>query len=231
MSHERFDIHRFEYLFFNIIVAAGPLLACLFYPAAVYPEPLPTLIAITLPALIFIIWDEFVTGYFWWFNERFVTGLKLFRLPVEEVLFFFTVPWASLFLWVNFEAIVRSGPGQFFWIHLLVPALFFLTAFFFLFLKRYYTFMACLFWALSLFTDATIGTNLFCRPLFQWFLLALFGLTFAFNGYLTARPVVLYNNAVKTNFNIWTVPIEDFLYGFSLVLLVFILYERLKHVL
>jgi lycopene cyclase domain-containing protein len=216
---------------FNVVVAGGPVLASVFYPAAVFPEPRAALVAVLLPALVFIVWDGLVTGSFWWFNERFVTGLKLFRLPVEEVLLFFTVPYASLFLWVNFEALVRSGPGQFCWLHLLVPSLFLLTALFFLFLKRYYTFMACLFWALSLFADAVIGTNLFCRPSFQWFLLALFGLTFAFNGYLTARPVVLYNNAVKTNLNVWTVPIEDFLFVFSLVLLVFILYERLSHVL
>ena len=231
MNGQRFRMRRLEYLAFNLAVAAVPAAGCLLFPGGVFPAFLPALVAILLPGLAFIIWDQLVTGYFWWFNETYVTGLRVFRLPVEEVMFFFTVPFASLVLWVNLRSVAGTGPGLFHWLHLLVPSLFLATAALFLLVKRYYTFMACLFWSLSLFADSFAGTNLFCMPSFQWFLAALFILTFAFNGYLTGRPVILYNNAVKTNFNIWTIPVESFLYGFSLVLLVCILYERLKNVL
>ncbi|MEM1010483.1 MAG: lycopene cyclase domain-containing protein, partial [Myxococcota bacterium] len=44
-----------------------------------------------------------------------------------------------------------------------------------------------------------------------------FALTFVFNGYLTARPVVLYGRSYQLDLRLWTIPIEDFIYGFSLV--------------
>ena len=46
-----------------------------------------------------------------------------------------------------------------------------------------------------------------------------------FNGYLTWRPVVLYSEAYQLNIRIFTIPIEDFGYGYALILLCTILYE------
>jgi lycopene cyclase domain-containing protein len=49
-----------------------------------------------------------------------------------------------------------------------------------------------------------------------------------FNGYLTWRPVVLYGEAYQLGLRIYTIPIEDFGYGYALILLCRILYEFLK---
>jgi lycopene cyclase domain-containing protein len=51
---------------------------------------------------------------------------------------------------------------------------------------------------------------------FWLFLGITLGLTLIFNGYLTWRPVVIYNLKLKTNLLIWTVPMEDFIYGLIL---------------
>ena len=49
-----------------------------------------------------------------------------------------------------------------------------------------------------------------------------------FNGYLTTRPVVLYGEAYKIGYRILTIPVEDFGYGFTLMLFNAMLYEKLR---
>lgn len=65
-----------------------------------YGKPLRLLTAISIPAFIYIAWDILATkaGH-WGFNEKYVTGIFIFNLPIEEILFFFVIPFCSLFLW------------------------------------------------------------------------------------------------------------------------------------
>ena len=48
------------------------------------------------------------------------------------------------------------------------------------------------------------------------------------NGYLTWRPVVLYNPDQILGARLGTIPLEDFLYGFTLISLSVILWEFFK---
>lgn len=53
-------------------------------------------------ALFFIVWDIFFTSQnVWWFNEDYITGFKIFNLPIEEILFFFVIPYACVFTFFN----------------------------------------------------------------------------------------------------------------------------------
>ena len=58
------------------------------------------------------------------------------------------------------------------------------------------------------------------------FLIIIFLLTLIFNGYLTARPVVIYNPEVITNLRIGTIPIEDMIYGLVLIIGLITIYEN-----
>lgn len=51
-------------------------------------------------------------------------------------------------------------------------------------------------------------------------------LTLIFNGYLTARPIVIYNLELMLPFRIGTIPVEDLLYGLCLLSLVVMTYEK-----
>jgi len=45
------------------------------------------------------------------------------------------------------------------------------------------------------------------------------------NGYLTWRPIVIYNPDQFLGIRLWTIPLEDFLYGFGLITITIVLWE------
>jgi lycopene cyclase domain-containing protein len=53
----------------------------------------------------------------------------------------------------------------------------------------------------------------------------MFGFMLLANGYLTWRPIVIYGEAFNLGIRLWTIPVEDFFYGFSLIGLTVILWE------
>ena len=50
--------------------------------------------------LLFIPWDIWFTDIgVWWFRDDYITGWKIFLLPIEEWLFFIVVPYACIFIY------------------------------------------------------------------------------------------------------------------------------------
>ncbi|MDB5260817.1 MAG: rane protein, partial [Adhaeribacter sp.] len=65
--------------------------------------------AIALNAFLFIIWDSIFTSIgVWGFNPEYLLGLYLFGLPVEEILFFITVPYACVFIYETLNAYIQK---------------------------------------------------------------------------------------------------------------------------
>jgi lycopene cyclase domain-containing protein len=56
--------------------------------------------ALVIAAIFFLVWDYFKTKHgIWSFKEDYILGLKLGGLPLEEYLFFITVPYACTFIY------------------------------------------------------------------------------------------------------------------------------------
>lgn len=187
--------------------------------------------AMTVPALLYIAWDIFFTAKgVWSFNENYITGIKIINLPLEEVLFFFIVPYCCIFIYecirVYFPAVTKiKWAGKF----LLILALLLLAAGI-IFYNKYYTSWTFVLTALTL-----IVLYLF-RKQFYFFNAGLFVFSYAVmllpflivNGFLTAIPVVLYNDAENLGLRIYTIPFEDTFYGMLLILLNVVIYEKLR---
>ena len=93
-----------------------------------------------------------------------------------------------------------------------------------------YTAAAVLSVLLVVVLDRSLRIRLTSRLEFWIFLAVMFGFKTIFNGYLTWRPIVLYGDRFFMNLRLGTIPLEDFLFGFSMVTLTIILWEYARRV-
>ncbi|UCD15392.1 MAG: lycopene cyclase domain-containing protein [Candidatus Omnitrophota bacterium] len=66
------------------------------------------------------------------------------------------------------------------------------------------------------------------RKIYYFFLAIILFFKFLVNGYLTAQDIVTYNNKFFLGVKIGSIPLEDFLFGFSMITLTIILWEWFK---
>jgi lycopene cyclase domain-containing protein len=80
-----------------------------------------------------------------------------------------------------------------------------------------YTLLASVSVILVIVLDFALGTRLILNKKFWVFWAVMFVLIFIVNGYLTWRPIVLYGDPFYLHIRLFTIPAEDFLFGFSLL--------------
>ncbi|MDZ7314584.1 MAG: lycopene cyclase domain-containing protein [candidate division KSB1 bacterium] len=217
---------RSEYLLFNLFVFIGPLLNSFDHKVRFFKQWPKAFIAVFLSLIPFIIWDIAVTGRHWYFNKRFILGPRLLGLPVEEWSFFVTVPFACLFIW---EIIIKFLPHKKLTLGLGLPAgISGLAGIMLFFQGREYTGLVLIAAATVYFLNAVIKTKIWEDSRIWVIIGAVLILTLIFNTYLTARPIVLYNSQYMLGTRIFTIPVEDFIFGLSHILLTVTIYERLK---
>lgn len=215
-----------EYLIFNFVVLLGPLMMSFeqkMHFVARWPRVFR---AIFLALIPFALWDHLVTGRHWWFNHEFTLNYRLLGLPPGEWLFFIAVPFAALFVWEVLKFYFKNREINAFtfnrWGGLLGG-----SAGLILFLAgKEYTGLVV--WAMTAVAglDQWLGTRLLRQRRTWQYLAILTGLTFIFNSYLTGRPIVLYDPQYQLDWRIGTVPVEDFFFGFTHILLCTIVYEK-----
>ena len=91
-----------------------------------------------------------------------------------------------------------------------------------------YTILAACSVLIIVFLDLRSGARLLRRPAYYLFLAVILGFKLLVNGYLTGRGIVLYDPRFFLGARIGSIPFEDFLFGFSMVTLTIMLWERLK---
>ena len=176
----------------------------------------------------YIIWDVCVTGSHWWFNKTYTLDFRLLGLPIEEWLFFITVPFGCLLVWETLPAPKLSTPLRSLrYVRTVLYATVPIGIIVFSTGKQYTGLVLCCLGLVGL-ADTLLRTHLLLRPKTYLYLAIVAGLILVFNGYLTARPVVLYGEAYQSGYRILTIPLEDFGYGFTLTLFNAILYVFLN---
>jgi lycopene cyclase domain-containing protein len=81
---------------------------------------------------------------------------------------------------------------------------------------------------LVLLVDRIAATRVTGKKTFWVFLAVMFGFKLVFNGYLTWRPIVIYGERFFLNIRMGSIPVEDFLFGFSMITLTIVLWERAR---
>lgn len=182
------------------------------------------------PALFYIAWDiRFTASGVWSFNEQKIVGIHIFNLPLEEVLFFFIIPYCCVFI---YDCIKHYFPtGETVTAKILFRALAALLLILCFFVKGKYSFYTFLFLGSAMLLVELFSMRLkgFQRKRFLIGYLVCLVPFLVVNGLLTAIPVVLYNNNENLNLRIYTIPLEDVFYGMLLVMLNLVIYEWLQH--
>ena len=185
--------------------------------------------SVILPGILFLVWDAWFTKMgVWGFNPRYVLGIYVYNLPIEEVLFFGCIPGACIFTYeaVNFFFKKNALASA----HRYISVLIFFFSLVLLVFNNHRAYTALTFTGLL---AALTFAELIWKPDF----LGRFYIAYAFiilpfmivNGILTGtgldEPIVWYNNDENLGFRIGTIPFEDIFYGLLLILLNISLYE------
>ena len=102
---------KYLYLTINIASVLVPFLASFYPKHAFYKTWKNYFIANFIIAVLFIIWDILFTQIgVWGFNDRYLLGIKIINIPLEEVLFFFCIPYSSVFVYFALNYLVKANP-------------------------------------------------------------------------------------------------------------------------
>ena len=224
------EFKNFTYLLLMLGTMAVPLAFSFEKKVRFYTKLKYLLPAILFSGAIFIIWDlRFEELGIWSFNPEYLLGIYILNLPVEEWLFFIAIPYATVFIYEVLKVQLPhfEKPNLFLGVSLVLLVIFALTAYFFR--ERLYTFFN--FFLLTIYFGYTIFRNRFKQHLTKFYLAWLISLVpfLIVNGFLTALPVVEYNDAHNLGIRIFTIPIEDFFYFFLLLLMNLTIFEYLKN--
>ncbi len=224
------------YLIILIISLAGPLGLSFEKNLRLYKRWKYLMPAILITMIVFVTWDIIFTHYgFWFFNPMYNSGIYIHKLPLEEYLFFIAIPYACLFSFyaVQFhfpnykmnEKVTRILTFAIAAISLMVALMY---------TDRTYTFVNFL-----VLPAILLLSFYFAREVVQYYLVIYPILLIPFfivNGILTGtgieQAVFDYDPNAILGIRIFSCPLEDMFYNFSLILsplvLTYIFEKRFK---
>jgi len=91
-----------------------------------------------------------------------------------------------------------------------------------------YTFLSLCSVIFTFLIDRLSKVNLFRKKEFYFFIAVILGFKLLVNGYLTGTSIVMYNPKYFLGLRLGSIPLEDFLFGFSMVSLAIISWEFAK---
>ncbi len=219
------------YLWINLLTILGPLGLSFDKKVAFYKSWKSVFPAIIIVAIGFLLWDEYFTVQgIWGFNPEHLQGIYLGNLPLEEVLFFITIPYACIFIFSCIDAYFpkhkfnKLGYG-FSLVFTLVS-----VGLAVYFKDNWYTFYALLGAGLLNaiiyfgYTPAWYGRFIVA------FLIAIIPFIIVngvLTGMFTENPIVWYNENHIMGPKIGTIPVEDLFYNFFMLFPITVIFQFL----
>lgn len=215
----------YTYLLINLFTILGPLALSFDKKVAFYKKIKYLIPGQIITALLFLIWDHWFTIWgVWGFNDAYITGIKFGALPLEEIMFFLTVPYACVFIYECLNIYFPSDPFKKIvpFLNLLIIAIciFLLINFY----NKLYTAITALFTLFFMIQQVVIGKRSFLGQFYRAYMVAIIPFLIV-NGILTSLPVVWYNDTQNLGIRIYTIPADDLLYNFLLFIMNISFYE------
>lgn len=223
---------KFVYLAIDFFSIIFPFIFS-FYPKHNFSKKWRYLwVAILVPAIFFVLWDEWFTQMgVWGFTPRYLTGINLGSLPLEEVLFFICIPYACVFTYeaVNYLISWRLSEK---YTNLITDLLMFVMLIAGgINIGRWYTGVTFILLAIFLGLHRWVWKTNYLGKFYVAFLFILIPF-FITNGILTGtgieEQVVWYNDAENLGIRMGTIPVEDTFYGMLLLMMNVSLFEYLQ---
>lgn len=218
----------FTYLIINLLSLSVPL-AFSFHPKIkFYREWKHLFPAIAVMAVFFLTWDHYFTKWgVWSFNPKYVTGIYVWGMPLEEWMFFLFIPYSCLFIyhclnlffghrrWDKAAGVISWG--------VVIICIGMMAAG----LNRFYTFATAFFLAVFILLMMIYRHSYWMGRFYRAYLVSKIPFLIV-NGVLTALPVVMYNDHENLGRRIYTIPVEDAFYSMLMLMMVTAVYEWLK---
>jgi len=188
------------------------------------------MVPLILMALFFIAWDILFTSLgVWRFNESYIQGSRFMNLPIEEICWFFIIPFCSLFVYRIVSLKWQSKPGAF--LKLQVGLLLGLFVLYILNIDRIYTASSISISMSLLGLSILVKWDRFGQFIASFIVLLIpMGL---FNGMLTGlltkEALVQYNSAEFGGIRMMSFPMEDLGFGFSFLMGILLLSDFIKN--
>ena len=181
-----------------------------------------------ITGLFFLFWDVlFTVKGVWSFNPHYIIGITFFGLPLEEILFFLTVPFACIFIYacLNYYIKWQIDNRLTRMISNLIIMLCILVLIFH-YNRIYPAITFSLLLVLMLLLQYVFKVSWLNRY-YMAYVVALIPF-YMVNGILTSIPVVMYNNNENMGKRIGTIPVEDHFYLMALLIMNIGFFEYFK---
>jgi lycopene cyclase domain-containing protein len=225
-------MQQYTYLIINILT----IIVCFifsFHPKINFNKYFKVfIVAASLAAIPYIVWDIIFTyNNVWWFNYSYTTGIKIINLPIEEILFFWCIPFSCVFTYFCLNKFIDFSyfnKYNRFLSYFLI--LFFVIVLIFFNHKIYITIVSLsiiLLLIYFLFNNKIINITS-SSLIYLVLMLGFIPVNGVLTGYGLENPIVNYNPRDILGIRLLTIPIEDIGFGYGMFLLNVFLFEKLK---
>lgn len=225
-------MENYYYLLLMLLTLSYPLLRSFEYRVRFVRYWPGVFLGTAVMCLIFIPWDVWFTATgVWGFNDRYISGIFIANLPVEEWMFFFFVPFACAFIYEVLNYFVAGDPLGGVQNKITAALIFLSFVLSVVYVDRLYTFttfsLLCLFllWHLLINKSPFLGKFYLAFLIIQIPFLLVNG---ALTGLFTPEPVVWYNNAENMGLRLLSIPLDDVGYNMLMLLIVITVLENYK---
>jgi lycopene cyclase domain-containing protein len=223
---------RYTYLLIDFFTLLFPFLLSFHRQSNFYKKWTACFTAMLITGTIFVLWDMYFTSIaVWGFNKRYVMGIYIGNLPLEEILFFICIPYACMFSYCRFYPDISKTPSRKAERIVSISLILIYTMVALVYHDRKYTFATFL---------VLVLVHLFAIYFLKVKWMAKFYIVYAFllipflivNGLLTGtalkEPVVWYNSQAIIGIRLLTIPVEDIFYGMDLILINILIFNAIQ---
>lgn len=219
---------KYTYLLINLLTILFPLLLSFDKNVAFYKSWKYLWQGMLITSLVFLFWDViFTLDHVWSFNPKYIIGVNILGLPLEETLFFITVPFACTFIYACLNHYLKWDLNNRLTRVISNVIIIFSILILVFYHHRIYTRVNFTLVAFLVILFQFILKVRWLNRFYMAYLVALLPF-YIVNGLLTALPIVLYNNDQNMGLRLGTIPLEDHFYLMALLLMNIGLFEYFK---